>query len=90
MWYTSYFSQAGSLPHVENILKIVLECKALLNELRVNPPAGVASRKLENDGEVGEKASSLVPEKFCDMNFHLPYVVKIINLGIFLSVETLV
>ncbi|XP_015773834.1 PREDICTED: uncharacterized protein LOC107352046 [Acropora digitifera] len=44
-------TQGGSLPPVENILKIVLECKALLSELRVNPPAGLASRKPENDGE---------------------------------------
>jgi len=44
-------AQGGSLPPVENILKIVLECKVLLSELRLNPPAGLASRKPETDGE---------------------------------------
>ena len=85
-----FFSQGGSLPPVENILKIVLECKALLSELRVNPPAGFASRKPENDGEVGVKASSWEPDEYCELDFYCPYVVKINILGIFLSVETLV
>ena len=85
-----FFSQGGSLPPVENILKIVLECKALLSEFRVNPPAGLASTKPENDGEVGVKASSWEPDEYSELDFYLPYVVKINILGIFLSVETLV
>ncbi|XP_068692836.1 myomegalin-like [Montipora foliosa] len=44
-------SQTDSLAPVENILKIVLECKELLNELKVNPPSWIASANCEKDVE---------------------------------------
>ena len=47
------FLQTDSLAPVENILRIVLECKELLNELKVNPPSRIASANCEKDVEVG-------------------------------------
>lgn len=44
-------SQTDSLAPVENILRIVLECKELLNELKVNPPSRIASANCEKDVE---------------------------------------
>lgn len=45
--------QTDSLPHIENILRIVLGCKALLNDLRVDLSARRTSGNSDNDREVG-------------------------------------
>ena len=46
--------QTDSLPYIENILRIILECKTLLNALHVDTsPRHTCRDSEDDDGEVG-------------------------------------